>query len=194
MSFNLTNSVVLAQQNLVYGLIAGAIPQEQVRIDHSIVQGQPGYIFVNDYNYSGTSVTYGEALAGLPGIAMTNSEVVDDAKLDPETYKPLPDSPAIGQAVPVENAPDYTGQIWAIRRTAGAFEAPPSPSASPPAGGPDGNAATAPAAAASRDQDNTPTPDATTVADGDASGFLAAGEWIASAGKTGRKSAPLAAT
>jgi len=53
---------------------------------------------------------------------VTNTSFVADAKLDPTTYEPLPGSPTVGQAIPVANAPDYTGTIWANRRTAGALE------------------------------------------------------------------------
>jgi hypothetical protein len=128
-----TNSVILNQQNLAYGLVDGLTPSDQVLIDHSLIQGPTSYLLIQTYNPTannpmGSTVTYAQALAGVPGITITNTAFVSDAKLDPTTYEPLSGSPAIGQAIPVNNAPDYTGQIWAVRRTAGALEAPVTPS------------------------------------------------------------------
>ena len=121
---NLTNSVILARQNTYYGLVAGAIYSDSIAIDHTLIQGTTDYILVENYDGGGQDVTYAQALAGVAGIAITNTRFVDDAMLDPATYVPLPGSPAVGQSIPVENAPDYTGQIWPVRQTAGALESP----------------------------------------------------------------------
>ena len=68
------------------------------------------------------NLTYADAEIGIAGIAVTNTQFVPEALLDPTTYAPQPGSPAVGQAVTAINAPDYTGRIWALRQTAGAME------------------------------------------------------------------------
>jgi hypothetical protein len=124
-TFAVTNSVLLNRQNTSYGLIDGALHTDTIVIDHSLIQGPSSYILLHNYDLSGANVTYNDALAGMPRVSVTNTLFVTDAMLDPTTYVPLAGSPAVGQSIPVNDAPDYTGQIWATRRTAGALEFPP---------------------------------------------------------------------
>ena len=120
LSFSLTNSVILNENNVVYGLIDAAQHTDSITVDHSLIQGPTGFIFIHNFDGGGTGKTYADALTGTPGLSVTNTRFVANAKLNPTTYAPLPGSLAVGQAVTVANAPDYTGTIWAVRHTAGA--------------------------------------------------------------------------
>jgi hypothetical protein len=131
LTLTVKNSAILSRQNTFYGLIDGALHTDTIAIDHSLIQGPTSYILVHNYDLSGANVTYADALAGAPGMSVTNTLFVTDAMLDSTTYVPLAGSPAIGKSIPVSNAPDYSGQIWATRRTAGALEFP-SPMEHPP--------------------------------------------------------------
>ncbi len=122
-TMSITNGVILDIQNEFYGLVSNVLPTDSITIDHSLIQGSPAFFLVQDYDNVGETVTYGNALSGTPGLTVTNTLFVANAELDPTTYVPLPGSPAIGQSIPVTDAPDYTGEIWAERVTAGALEA-----------------------------------------------------------------------
>jgi hypothetical protein len=122
--FQLTNSVILNRENVYYGLVGGAQYSDTISIDHCLIQGPSADTLIRNYGNNAPNLTYADALFPIGGISITNTRFVADALLDPTTYVPLPGSPAVGQSIPVANAPDYTGQIWALRQTAGALESP----------------------------------------------------------------------
>jgi hypothetical protein len=124
LNLSITNSVILGRPNAFYGLVYDALSSDSILIDHSVVQDSSGDALVRNYNNNGSTVTYANGEAGVPGVAVTNTLIVTNAGLDPTTYMPLTGSPAIGQSVPATDAPDFTGQIWHTRRTAGALEYP----------------------------------------------------------------------
>jgi hypothetical protein len=121
-TFRLTNSVILNRQNVYFGLISGAPYSDSITLDHCLIQGPSGFFLTRNFANNLPNLTYADAEIGIAGIAVTNTQFVPEALLDPTTYAPQPGSPAVGQAVTAINAPDYTGRIWALRQTAGAME------------------------------------------------------------------------
>jgi hypothetical protein len=122
LTLTITNSVILNHQNDYYGLVNGVHPSDSFDIDHSLIQGSTAEFMVQNYGGVQSVASYVDGFAGLSGLAVTNTRFVANAMLDPSNYAPLPGSPAVGQGVTVANATDYTGAVWSVRHTAGAFE------------------------------------------------------------------------
>jgi hypothetical protein len=124
LSLRIDDSVILGRQNQIYGLINSARSTDSVAFDHDLTQGSAAWCILRDFNGSPGGLTYADVMEGhVKGASVTNTAFVADAQLNPVTYTPHVDSPAVGQAESATDLADYTGRVWSKRRTAGAMEA-----------------------------------------------------------------------